>query len=186
MQTLLFVLKIKHRALVSRIICGAFVGIVALWILPTVYRGFRDGPRSNSWPQVEGIVLDHKVVPVDREGAGARLGLRLVYQYEVEGTQYTGSKIDVAGTLVVLYGELAQELQQRAENDFPRGDPIEVYYDPSNPADAVLVTGIVPTTYWQLLFVVFIVSAYVYFIYTSDRKRRPQSSSQSEPESPSD
>ncbi len=177
MQTLLFVVKIKNRAMMSRIICGAFVGIVALWILPTVYRGFRDGPRSNSWPKVEGIVQDHKIVPIDREGAGARLGLRLVYQYEVDGNQYTGSKINVAGTMVVLHGELAQELQQRAEADFPRGSSIDIFYDPASPSDAVLVTGIVPTTYWQLLFVIFIVSAYVYFIYTSDRKKASSLSS---------
>ena len=77
MQTLLFVIKIKNRALVSRIVCGVFVGIVALWILPTVYRGFRDGPRSNSWPKVEGVVQDHRIVSMDREGAGALLGLNI-------------------------------------------------------------------------------------------------------------
>ena len=174
MQTLLFVVKLKHRALVNRLICGAFVAVVALWILPTVYRGFRDGPRSTSWPMVEGSVIDHQIVPVDREGAGARLGLKLVYQYQVEQQSFTGSNIDVAGTMVVFHGELAQELQARGESEFPKGNPIEIYYDPKKPSDAVLVTGIVPTTYWQLLFLIFIVAAYIFFIMKHDRKKKPQ------------
>ena len=176
MQTLLFVIRIKHRALVGRIICGLFVGIVALWILPTVYRGFRDGPRSNAWPKVEGTVQDHKIVPVAGEGAGARLGLKLIYQYQVDGTSYSGSKIDVADTEVIFHGEVAQELQARGEQEFPRGNPIEIFYDPNNPSEAVLVTGIVPTTYWQLLFVIFIVAAYIFYLVTTDRKQRKRQS----------
>ncbi len=176
MQTLLFVVRLKHRALVNRLICGAFVLIVALWILPTVYRGFRDGPRSTSWPVVEGTVIDHKIVPVDREGAGARLGLMLIYQYEVDQQTFKGSAIDVAGTVVVFHGELAQELQVWGEKEFPKGEPIEVFYDPKQPSEAVLVTGIVPTTYWQLLFLIFIVAAYVFFIVKSERKNTNQAS----------
>ena len=72
----------------------------------------------------------------------------------------------------MFHGEISQELQNRAEQEFPKGDSIDIYYDPEKPSEAVLITGIVPTTYWQLLFVVFIVAAYVYFIFTKERRKK--------------
>ncbi len=170
MQTLLFVIRIKHRALLGRVICGVFVGLIALWILPTVVRGFYYGPQSNDWPQVEGTIVDHRVVPIDREGVGNRYGVKLIYQYEVEGQQYTGSQIDVAGTEIVFHGELSQELQIRSEEQYPKGDPIEIFHHPTQPAKAILVRGIVPTTYWQLVFMIFIVAAYIYFLFHGEKR----------------
>lgn len=172
MQILLFVIKIKHRQLVSRIICGAFVGIIALWILPTVYRGFRDGPRSTEWPMIEGTILEHRIVPLDRDGTDAELGVKLVYQYEVNGEKYSGSRINVANNEIVFHGQLAQELQLRCEEKFPKNGPIEIFYDPNQPSQAVLITGTVPSTYGQLLFVIFIVAAYLFYLARSDRQRR--------------
>jgi hypothetical protein len=182
MQTLLFVIKIKHRTLVSRIVCGIFVGLVSLWILPTVFTGFRDGPRSTNWPLVSGTVAEHRIVPIDRDGTGSRLGLKLVYQYQVDGVDYSGSRIDVANTEVLFHGELPQELQLLAQERFALGSSIDVYYDPDKPNQAVLVTGIVPTTYWQLLFVVFIIGAFTFYLLTTGRKKK--SSASQDPASP--
>jgi hypothetical protein len=104
----------------------------------------KDGLASTGWPRVEGRVVRTEVrVDVSQRRGSARRGARryyavVTYQYEVGGATYTSSRYAL--------GETSEKYQERADAQavaagFRKGQPIPVYYDPADPASAVLEAG---------------------------------------------
>jgi len=117
------------------IVTSIFVGFFA-WIMGAViWRGWKS---SSSWARTTGCV----------KSFGVSNGIPAVtYEYEVNGGKFTGNGI-VPG---VLAGKSqgtkpAKSVYLRADGElkFPPKAEVDVFYDPKNPSDAALVTGIPP------------------------------------------
>jgi predicted lipid-binding transport protein (Tim44 family) len=68
------------------------------------------------------------------------------YQYEVNGVQYTGTRVTEHSFSYGSSGDVEKFLAQH-----PAGAPVTVDYNPANPADAVLETGMGSMANKQLL-----------------------------------
>ncbi len=112
------------------VILGAFA-IRALWKVT----------RSMFWPHVEGTILAADIgLQQDRvnqfSGPPQRVVAHIRYRYTVAGREYMGERIRLARTKSNLT-RLAQADVQR----FSEGARVKVYYDPDDPANAVLDPG---------------------------------------------
>ena len=85
---------------------------------------------SPSWPTVEGAETSSKV----HRRPGKRR-LRLSYEYEVRGQTFESHKIAFLGR---VFSGPASERRKR----YPSGAKVTVYYNPDNPAVAVLEPGV--------------------------------------------
>ncbi len=118
---------------------------VAAWLLIPAVREFRQALGSKRWPSVSGKILSANVIycpPVNTDmDSGIRHGTYrpvLEYAYEVNGKSYRANH-RVFGDEAVAYGSSG-----RAEaiiGDYPPDKTVEVYYDPTDPENAVLIPG---------------------------------------------
>lgn len=105
---------------------AAFIGgtifvCVALWL--------RSRSRAcRHWPSVPGQVLESRVDDAHLEMVKPVLR----YRYEVAGTAYVGFRIAFSG-----YGTSRRALDDLIK-PYPVGRSVRVYYDPQDPASAVL------------------------------------------------
>lgn len=105
------------------------------------------GNEAAHWPEVEGRVLSVSVrtdflePPSRLQSREARERTRryyprITYSWQVDGTSHTGSRYRL-GTTHEKYQDRAKA--QAAAATFRSGAPIPVFYDATNPAEAVLV-----------------------------------------------
>lgn len=89
---------------------------------------------SASWPIVQGTVVSAKVIERRRRG-GPSFRPEIEYDYTVNGTAHRSDRYRVIHNWRTT--SLAAEIVAR----HPPGTAVTVYYDPSNPARAVLSPG---------------------------------------------
>ena len=83
---------------------------------------------STQWPRVRGQIIDSSV-----DGAPGSLLPKVEYAYSVGGATYHGS--------AVAFGLPPDRVALRAATRYQAGDVVWVYYDPAQPARAVLHPG---------------------------------------------
>lgn len=92
---------------------------------------------SQNWPSTTGRILFSSVE--QRRTSNARGGYStsyypvVRYDYTVNGQQYQGGTINFGQVGLGSYNAVAQKAAQ-----YPVGSMVQVYYNPENPADAVL------------------------------------------------
>lgn len=100
--------------------------------------------RSAGWPRTDGVTTRAEVVISNNVYSPA-----VVYSYNVGGVEYQGTGIGPQGTEVGSSdGAIARELVHR----YRAGTSVVVYYDPSDPAVAVLEPGITKKSFVLLAF----------------------------------
>ncbi len=110
-------------------IAMAILGPLALWFLTF---DIRTAQEAKAWPTVEGQVTSselHTCPLCD----GPRYSVHIAYQYVVDSRQFSGKKL--------TFGSASFDSQSEADalhKKFPRGSVAKVYYNPSDPAQAVL------------------------------------------------
>lgn len=121
----------------------AFAAMGVLLVIVGIVKLVQAG-ASSSWPAVKGTVVSCKVEKSSSSGKGrhgrkgrstSRYYANLRYEYAVEGKQHVGEKISfgtVGGTMAK-----AQENAKR----YAEGSQVDVYYNPSDPSEAVMETG---------------------------------------------
>jgi hypothetical protein len=96
----------------------------------------------------------------------------VTYEYQVDGTTYTSSKINV-----IMFGSDIS-YAQGVLNRYPIGSTVDVHYNPDNPSDAVLETQVDIITYGPLIigivFISIVVLGSVYAFRTKGRERSKQ------------
>ena len=114
-------------------------GAVCLWGLWEAVQA----QRSASWPAVEGTVVSSKVA-AGTSGTGSSRSTtykaEVKYHYQVDGAAYEND--------VLRIGQVAMGWKSGAKENVrqhPRG-PDTIYYDPSQPSNSVLETGL----YWEV------------------------------------
>jgi hypothetical protein len=92
--------------------------------------------RMAGWPSVPGRVVASESVTTQFRGRALRYApaARIVYDYALGDAVFTSERVAVQ-TLPV---ETSSEEGQRRLRDYPAGAAVTVYYDPADPAVAVL------------------------------------------------
>ena len=89
---------------------------------------------SESWPSVEGEILESKLERSKSDGA-TKYRANVNYIYEIAEKEFTGKKIGFSALATKSY---TQKLIER----YPVGENVEVYYNPENHSDSVLLPGL--------------------------------------------
>jgi hypothetical protein len=93
--------------------------------------------KSESWPAVQAQIVSSRLRTSLEGDANVRVyHPEYTYRYQVEGNEYTAS--------MYRLGETAAKHNNRKDAEaarIPSGSSISVYYDPDDPAQAVMVTG---------------------------------------------
>ncbi len=125
--------KIDKRAVTGTFMLMTLFGL--LLIYPALAQ-FGEISRSKSWPSVNGTIL-LSVIPQTTD-AGSRKASEVKqfinYRYRVNGDEFIGHK-------VTLYDGDDRYFVSWMRRHFPKGSPCKVFFDPLDPANAVLVTG---------------------------------------------
>ncbi|MDX2161615.1 MAG: DUF3592 domain-containing protein [bacterium] len=116
-------------------VAAGIVAALALFFLFQWVKGRQRTAASAAWSSTTGRVIAASVVRSARTGnSGGAYYPSIMYQYQVNGQQYTGNRLHFGARMGTGF---YQQVQARV-NEFPVGSAVTVYYDPSNPADAVL------------------------------------------------
>ncbi len=94
----------------------------------------REQRASASWPGAQGTVVSARVIERRRRG-GPTFRPEIEYDYTVNGTVHR------SGRYRVIHNWRTTSLAEDIVARHPPGSAITVYYDPSNPARAVLSPG---------------------------------------------
>ena len=93
---------------------------------------------SATWPKVSGTVLSNEVKIINAGMGGGEVSLTysvaLRYRYAVSGTGYEGSRIGW-GT---KSADREPDIPKAFVREYPAGHAIDVFYDPANPAMAMI------------------------------------------------
>ncbi len=124
---------------------GSFVlifGAVAAWLLFTYFQQRRKAGESAGWPATQGkIVLSTVKASTTRHSTDSGMWVertsyfpKVQYEYSVMGKTYTGGRIAFGASKGFSSRAGAEKVLER----YPVGATVTVYYNPDNPADAVL------------------------------------------------
>ena len=114
------------------ILLGPAMATWGVWFLVEAY-------TSTSWPSVSGEIAR---VDVKRQLDDGDYVLRVTYRYVVDGRVHLGQRNNLGDGLSVggAYDTAAIAQAAGAER-YPVGSAIEVYYDPDDPANALMSPG---------------------------------------------
>lgn len=138
-------------------ICGgifllAFAAASVFMIL-SYFKNKKKAADSLSWSTSPGTILESSV----REASGsdfdgpATYTVKLSYSYQVMGQAYQGKNIHIGARSTVPHSKA-----QATASRYPVGAAVTVYYDPANPADAVLERAAPANTVVLILGVIFL------------------------------
>lgn len=119
----------KKAKLLPLIICG-LPAIAGLFLLMLSFDGVIDGYHSSQWQKVSGQIIDgykRKNMIGFTTFAYHRYDA-FAYKYEINGIEFVGHKVS--------FGVKAPN------KEYDSGERVNVYYDPQNPGDSVLIPGV--------------------------------------------
>lgn len=125
------------------------IGLLVFSILPTFY----DVLRMSGWAstQAELVYAELKSVPGSKSTtylAQAR------YSYQINGVYYTNDRVAISGRSDNI-GSFQEELGARLEAAFEAKQPIDIWYNPSDPQDSIIDRSLrVGLLFFKLIFVV--------------------------------
>jgi Protein of unknown function (DUF3592) len=125
---------------------GAILFLLALATILSIVAlpQYLQARKSAHWPTTSGVITTSRVQFLDRSGSvwtrrrfEGYLG-DVQYRYHAGAGDYLGSRLSFAQAHVAC-----AECWQDAIRPYPVGKTVTVYYDPRNPASAVLEPGLV-------------------------------------------
>lgn len=125
------------------VLAVAVLGVSASWLYAR-YEGYLAAAAEESlhWPSVEGLVTRSKLETYRKKVGAERNQVRyrvdVAYEYIVGDERYEND--------VVRFDQdnLSQTDKERLVSAHPVGRQVEVFYNPSNPGQSVLVRGSAP------------------------------------------
>ena len=114
-----------------------FLGIAVL-VFGAMILNLPEVIASANWPAIEGVIIFSEV----HEGCCGEYHEgwwpSVSYRYSVDGREYISDNIEVTDFSIGNIGYFARQVIQR----YPVGECVKVYYNPENPAIAVLEPGV--------------------------------------------
>lgn len=143
------------------VLCGGFFFLLfiglGVFLIYRTQQGKKKAQLSQSWPATQGQITDSHVsrsVDTDSEGATSTMySARVEYSYQVGGQVYSGHNIGFGFTPSYSNQSKAQVTAAR----YSVGSTVTVYYDPSNPSEAVLERQASGSNASMILGIIFIV-----------------------------
>ena len=136
--------------LVSGCLWFVILGGVGLLIFGVVF--LREANASRSWPSVQGRVQNVSVVKNSSSGTQGSYHYVVTYAYQVDDQSYTGNRYSLgSGSTASKRYPGESEARTASRSDYPAGSMVDVYYDPADPASAVLNPGASWGTFGPLL-----------------------------------
>ena len=114
------------------------VGMLLLSVLPTLY----DWSRMQFWQPVNATLLAASLNS-SRSSKSTSYHVTARYRYEVAGQAYEGERVAISGGGDNV-GDFQEALGERLEQALRAGQPVQVWVNPSHPADAVIDRSLRP------------------------------------------
>ena len=116
---------------------GAILGLIGICVYHSGFRDLEQAKASVAWPTSPGKVLSSSVVEGLRDDDGVTYYAKVVYEFNVNNTTYSGDRIAYGdgGTSDPSH---AQEIVIR----YPQDKNVTVYYMPNNPKECLLEVGV--------------------------------------------
>lgn len=114
----------------------AFFGGMGYLVFKAVGRTRTATAAIQAWQPTEGAIAETMIVS-DTSGDWERFEPRVTYTYTVNGVGYTGNVIRAGGPQFNV-GAASREAAEIRMTKYQVGARVTVYYDPANPAVAVL------------------------------------------------
>jgi hypothetical protein len=113
-------------------------GGMGSWAFITGLKGVEKALASQNWPSVQGQVLSSSVGTHDSHDSDSSTtySADVRYTYGVNGNTYQGTHLGSGDFSSSNYNQMSAWAAK-----YPAGKQVSVYYDPANPATAVLETG---------------------------------------------
>jgi hypothetical protein len=144
-------------SMITGLVAIPFV-IVALVFVYLAVRASRRASASRSWPATTGKILAAGIEPRrshSSHGSSTSYYPVVQYEYTVNGQRFLGNRITFGGD--VGYGWTGMAQRQIA-NYVPNSD-VAVFYDPTEPGNAVLerTAGTSGKIYWLVAILIFVI-----------------------------
>ena len=107
-------------------------------------RGKSQRPCSANWDTTSGTIASSRA---GMDSYSSAWQPEVTYEYVVQGRKYTGSTIAIGG----LGNRGDSQSASKALTEYATGKSVRVYYNPSDPADALLLPGVHATTFVDLV-----------------------------------
>jgi hypothetical protein len=139
---------------ISGLVIGILFSVIGCFFAFAIGKPILDDAKaSRDWPSVPGVIT-RSAVATKNSGGKTRYRYDVVYRYQVEGRELTCSNV-FFGDDVFFGGDVSSRSSDTAykvTKRYPEGAEVAVYYEPEDPASAVLEPG----ARWQsyVLFVI--------------------------------
>lgn len=118
-------------------VCGVGAATIALGL-----RQSARGKETRSWTRTQGRVAAAYVeeIPAPAEEGGTHYRPVVRYTYEARGRAHASEQVSVGVSPVSTSTD--RDEARRAVDPFPAGREVDVWFDPADPRQAVLVRGV--------------------------------------------
>lgn len=136
-------------------------GLVGIWFFTAVWccaslfativigSGIAADLGTGNWETVDGVVTSSSVTESTGGEGGTTYCLNVYYEYVVDGNTYNGDRVSFSSD------NSCDSWSQNADDDYPEGSEITVYYDPSDPSESVLESGLSGVDFIMCCFLIF-------------------------------
>ncbi len=143
------------------VLCGGFFFLLfiglGVFLIYRTQQSKKKAQLSQNWPATQGQITNSHVsrsVDTDSDGSTSTMySAQVAYTYQVGGQAYSGHNIGFGFNPSYSNQSKAQATAAR----YSVGSPVSVYYDPSNPSDAVLERQASGSNVSMILGIIFIV-----------------------------
>jgi hypothetical protein len=119
---------------------GGFLFVVGIFLVVVGFRLRRKAGESRRWPHATATILESRVEESETRGHDGFIERHYFpavrYEYEVAGRRYESDQMSLA---VRLYTD--RDSAERARRRYETGTPVDAFYNPQDPSEAMLVTG---------------------------------------------
>ena len=122
--------------ILSKII-GLILLVAAMKVVMTGWQTYQAGQNSRVWPTTAGKVVSNEIDKSNGSDDDTPYNIYVRYTYQVHGQTFKNNSIRHHAMISFATMDQAEEYIKK----YPVGGIVKVYYDPQNPADAMLIPG---------------------------------------------
>lgn len=101
--------------------------------------------NTKNWPKANGeVIRSHVSTWLDSE-SDTLYGAQVEYKYSIGDTEYKGHRVTMSDG-----GSSFEDAARKVVDRYPRGNTVDVHYNPEKPDDSVLEPGVTWVTYLPL------------------------------------